>query len=619
MASLVCDNREKQTESSNSLRLEEPEAGGLKFWLKEYFGVDLRVLAISRILLALLVIIQLLSILPDLDAFFSPEGVLGVDNPPSSAKPLPVFVIHLIFAFFLLVGFKTRASSLVVWFLYLLLISRGSMIIHSGDLLLLLMLFWGIFIPWGVRFSMDNLSEKKEFLPKKVLSVGTAAFILQMPLIYFFTGLIKLTDPSWSENFSAIFYALTPTYISYGGQLLLKLNTSFLETLTVFILFLEILGPVFLFLPFYPFFFRWLRVNLLPIVRTVLFSVFLLFQLSLAFALSLGPFPFISIVSLIPILPSSLFDKAILPRKQGKREMRLKIFYDGDCSFCEKTINITGNLGLLSKAWVRKAQEYPEALTLMREKNSWVVIDKNSKEFFKFEALLSIFKNNILTKPFYFLCQSRWIKKIGNSLYEKVAGNRARASFFLSLLIKGYPWRTPPWLSFTCLFFLVLAITSNLASIGIVSMPDYLHKLERLLLLEQRWIMFSGPVIQVGYFKTEGEVTDGRWVNLSKYGGPVRKGFDFFQMDRDDSQPLIASKISKNYHWRKYFANLRSRDPVYFESYARYLCFAWRKNLPQEPVLKTVRINFISNDRNYSIEAEYGKEWREENLYNYKC
>lgn len=62
-------------------------------------------------------------------------------------------------AIFYLVGFKTRASNLLLWLLILSLHNRNVLVLNSGDDFLRMLLFWSIFMPVGERFSVDAASQ----------------------------------------------------------------------------------------------------------------------------------------------------------------------------------------------------------------------------------------------------------------------------------------------------------------------------------------------------------------------------------------------------------------------------------------------------------------------------
>ena len=135
----------------------------------DLFGLDLRSLAIFRVGLGLLLLGDLAIRAGDLSAHYTDQGVL-----PRSALTArhyvslhfldgtadfqgALFVLAGLAALALLAGWRTRAATVVSWLLLMSLHARNPMILQGGDALLRLLLFWGMFLPLGARWSVDGL------------------------------------------------------------------------------------------------------------------------------------------------------------------------------------------------------------------------------------------------------------------------------------------------------------------------------------------------------------------------------------------------------------------------------------------------------------------------------
>ena len=106
----------------------------LKLKIKELFSIDLYSLALFRIGLGLIIIVDLILCSRDLKAFYTDEGVLPRSIAIDSCINYHQLSIHfisgtvfiqsilfltaVIFAFMLLLGYKTFTSTLISWFLY---------------------------------------------------------------------------------------------------------------------------------------------------------------------------------------------------------------------------------------------------------------------------------------------------------------------------------------------------------------------------------------------------------------------------------------------------------------------------------------------------------------------
>lgn len=282
--------------------------------LEEIFGADLRSLAALRIGTALLVIVDLVLRATDLTAHYTDWGILPRAVLLEKATNVsPLFSIHLIsgswqgqavlfllaglFAAALLLGYRTRGATIASWFFLISLQTRNPLILQASDSLLRMILFWGMFLPWGARYSLDCATHSPQKLPKRVLSLGTFAYFMQVALVYGFTALLK-SGPEWRTEGSAIYYALSiDQFATPLGHFLLQFP-ALLKFLTHAVFGLEAVGPFLLFSPVFT-----------APLRTVTVFAFCLMQLGIGFNMELGLFPWVSVVALLGFLPSWVWDK----------------------------------------------------------------------------------------------------------------------------------------------------------------------------------------------------------------------------------------------------------------------------------------------------------------------
>ncbi|MEK6908793.1 MAG: HTTM domain-containing protein [Nanoarchaeota archaeon] len=282
--------------------------------VKNVFGIDARALSIFRICLALILIFDLIVRSFALVAHYTDYGVLPLDFYNSIFADTGWVSIHIIsggflfqsilfmiaglFAILLLLGYKTRLATIVSWFLLISLHSRNPTILQGGDIMLRVLLFWAMFLPLNLRYSLDAIRGKvKDGNNKNVVSFGTAGILLQVAFVYFFSALLK-TGNEWFPNGTAIYYALQlDQFATHLGKFLLN-YPDLMFGMTHFVYFLELIGPILLFVPF---FFKQIR-----IATTFAFLATLI---GMALFLNLGHFPFVGIVAFILFLPSAFWDK----------------------------------------------------------------------------------------------------------------------------------------------------------------------------------------------------------------------------------------------------------------------------------------------------------------------
>jgi len=280
--------------------------------LARNFSVDLRSLAITRMALAILLLADLFIRSRFLKDFYTDEGLLNLyalkkiyeGNYYTSVHALSgdyhfqllLFLLAVIFAFFLFIGFFTRIAAVISWALLVSLNLRNPLMLHGGDIIFRCLLFWGIFTPWADRFSVDSYFRKNKIDKNFIFSVAALAFILQILFMYFFTGLLKTGDP-WREDFTAIYYALSIEHFSFLlGPYIYKFP-QLMKGLTFSIVWFELLGPLLLLIPFRNGLFRYVFIGLV-----------LSFQLGLALTMKIGLFPWFSMASVLILLPPSFWD-----------------------------------------------------------------------------------------------------------------------------------------------------------------------------------------------------------------------------------------------------------------------------------------------------------------------
>jgi hypothetical protein len=126
-------------------------------------------LAIFRIAFATLTFFWTLSLLPDLDAFFARDGIepphpidlahgdWGVLNLiDTHAVVLALVVVLLLGSLALLVGFKTRLASIIVFVGIVSFMQRTPSIFNAGDVLIRSCAFFLMFAPAGAALSVDR-------------------------------------------------------------------------------------------------------------------------------------------------------------------------------------------------------------------------------------------------------------------------------------------------------------------------------------------------------------------------------------------------------------------------------------------------------------------------------
>ncbi|HLT06685.1 MAG TPA: hypothetical protein VK014_04110 [Cyclobacteriaceae bacterium] len=283
--------------------------------IRYVFTLDLRALALLRISLSVLLLLDLIFRLADLKAFYTSEGVLPADalfrfqwntwyfslftSNDNGAITSLLFLGYFICICCLLLGFRTKLFTFIVWMCLISLHNRTPLVTQAGDHLLRMLIFWGMFLPWGNFLSLDASTKRRSAAsqPYAYESFACLAYTCQVVFLYFFSAILK-NSPEWRSEFTAIYYALSLDQLVRPVGEWLYPHTSLLKAMTAGVYYVELVLPLLLFLPFFN---SWCR--LAVIVGTVSL------QLGIFATLNAGLFTATSILMMVGLLPPSTMDK----------------------------------------------------------------------------------------------------------------------------------------------------------------------------------------------------------------------------------------------------------------------------------------------------------------------
>lgn len=311
--------------------------GGSRGWdwlrrtLARRLGVDRRALAAFRIGLGAVLLADLLLRARNLGVFYTDAGILPRSLLEAKRPVISQLSVHTLSgdvllqaglflvagacALALLVGYRTRLAVLLSWLLLVSLHARNPLVLNGGDSLLRRLLFWGVFLPLGSRWSLDALAgrsrqsyirARSRRLQERVAGVAAAGLLIQVVLVYATNAGFKLGSGRWLSG-EALAYVLrldeftTPLGAALAGfpALLGALETAWLGLLVGSLALLATTG--------------WRR--------TLLAGLFVGAHLGMAATMWLGVFPFVSVVALLPFLPPGVWDRvsAAVTRVEASR------------------------------------------------------------------------------------------------------------------------------------------------------------------------------------------------------------------------------------------------------------------------------------------------------------
>jgi hypothetical protein len=522
----------------------------------EVFGADLRSLAAFRMVLAALVLADLASRAPDLYAHYTDRGVLprsillqeALNRWQVSLNLMSgeLYVQALLFgvaalaALALLVGYRTRLMTVIVWVLVLSIQWRNPLVLNSGDTLLRMLLFWGMFLPLGAYWSVDRaLNGAPSRLSRRFLSLATVGLFMQIAFVYWFSAILK-SGPEWRVDGTALYYVLSiDEWATPFGAYLYQFPT-LLKVLTFATIGLEAFGPFLLFCPFFT-----------GPVRTGAILAFMSLHYGIWLTMPIGIFSWVAAFCMVCFLPSWFWDNAakLLP-----------------VSFREKP-TIIDRLQQMATRLV-KTHWLPLRVRLStavvgRSSIAGVADDEDNqlrtheaREIMPTEASESTPHQDDETRPDAGTAVERERRRGVTGGSEPPI---LRSSLVTNLL---------------ALFFLLYVFCWNLTTISEFAIPERTRPLGYLLGLRQDWGVFAPePRETGGWYVIPGSLHSGKQVNLMT--AAIRNDFDLRE-GVSWEQPEDVANTLKNKYWRKYLSGIRDPDNEDLRRYfGRYICREW--------------------------------------------
>ena len=289
------------------------------------FGIDVRSMAVFRMVLGMMLITDLILRLPTLRLMTTDDGIVTrevgkkywniafggyFDWPWVSIHhlsgtlefQLALFVVAGIFAISLSFGFFTRISTIVSWFLLASLHARSPLILSSGDMIMKMMLFWSMFLPLGQVWSLDALFRRRDLSNTRhwLCNVATAGFLIQFFCMYLFTGLSKC-NAIWFEGYAMEYVMRLDIYVKPLGKQLLE-YPELLKFVTISTVWVEVISPLLLLIPFRNHWFRILNI-----------VIYWVLHISIAMTMSIGLFSFISMMGWLMFIPTIVWTRNWIP------------------------------------------------------------------------------------------------------------------------------------------------------------------------------------------------------------------------------------------------------------------------------------------------------------------
>jgi hypothetical protein len=547
-----------------------PVPGRWRAKVLEVFGADLRSLALFRIVLAVLALADLATRATDLSAHYTDGGVLprsvlaaqvlsrwsfslNLMNGEPFFQAL-LFGVAAVAALGLLVGYRTRLMTIVVWVLLLSIQWRNPLVGGADAQLLRLMLFWAMFLPLGAYWSIDRALKAGALrLSTRFLSLGTVGLFMQIAFVYWFTAALK-SGPEWRVDGTALYYALSFDQISTPvGRYLLNFP-DLLTVMTYATFCLEALGPFLLFCPFFT-----------GPVRTGAVMAFMSLHFGIWLTMDIGIFPWISAFCMVCFLPGWFWDvpfaklRATLPEWFHTAAGRLQ--HEAANPIRKRLLPLQLRLSPATDAAI------PSLVgTALRGEGNQLGS--------RLARIVSLPRRLISgTPPRDDFAAAGHRTPNGTPAGSK--NRMLRSSLVTNLL---------------AFLFLMYVLCWNLTGVSALTMPERLVPVGPFLGLDQHWGMFApSPSREDGWYVIPGTLRDGQHTDLM----PVTRD-DYGLHAVSWEKPQDVSGTYENGHWRKYLENIYMQEHAAQRLYlGQYICREWNARHTGAEQLTTFNITYM--------------------------
>ena len=199
-----------------SISLKPPATLWYRLWFEPQSPAPI---CMFRILLAAIVFLSSLTWAPDLFTWFGYDGIVSVETmrqyeefnrlslldwlPPDNRFVLSLYVLLLLSALSLMVGFKSRLSALILFICLASFHHRNLLIFHSGDTLMRVCLFLLLFGPIDRMYAIDSRGKA----PAQASPWVQNLLRFQIAIVYAHSFFSKMEGSTWWDG-TAIYYAL---------------------------------------------------------------------------------------------------------------------------------------------------------------------------------------------------------------------------------------------------------------------------------------------------------------------------------------------------------------------------------------------------------------------------
>lgn len=402
-----------------------------EFWFSRVSSVPL---GLFRMVFGTLVVAYGLLLFPERFLWFSDQGVLsvadsntynGIGPGPWRLNPLslphsdylltPFFVIFLIAAVGLTLGFWTRTSSVIVYLCLSALHNRNSPIHNSGDTVMMVLSAYLVLSPAGAACSLDRLWRifrgKEGDEPPMIVPWAQRLMQLQIAILYLCASLSKVTGPQWVDGTAAYYPMHLPESARFPT--LWPDNIYIINLATWGTMVIEMALAALIWVP---------RLRLYVLAGGVLL------HLGIEYSMNIPLFSFLMMASYINFLTQADIQCFLMWAKRPLGLTPLRLVYDGQCDFCKSCLLVVRFLDVFRQITLVDSHdaEAREALGVRFEdaEEAAIAVRPDGRQYAGFEAFRLIAWQLPLTALLAPLLYVPGVPQAGRRAYAWIKDNR---------------------------------------------------------------------------------------------------------------------------------------------------------------------------------------------------
>ena len=450
-----------------------------RWFVEKYLTIDARSVALGRIAVAIVLLIDLVRRVPVLDLFYTNDGLLPnhtlLWRPPTQwmfsffflaslrSEAILGFLFCGVVYLALLVGWRTTLMRFLAPICLVSLHARVTLVENGGDWMLCELIIWAAFLPLGRRFSVDavraSLRRRRETTAaeladraamaarpdsslvdptadvNRVVTLAAFTILLQLAISYFFNAIQKGGE-TWRQG-TAVHYVLYQNRMVtwFGVWIRGYMTPTLSRVLSYAALCTESVLPVLILSPFWR---TWTR-------RAAVLAILGL-HIGFQTFINLGVFSW-TMMGYTPFLLTAS-EWTLFARIAARSRRRLTLYFDAGCGVCFQIARVLARLDVFERIRFVSSAEVPseaQAIDLSPEllARTIVVVDEAGRRTTRADGVAQLLRALPLGVLWFWPLRVPGLRALANVGYDLFARRRQTVSYWLGFAACGVPGPQP--------------------------------------------------------------------------------------------------------------------------------------------------------------------------------